>query len=474
MPAFIEWDEVVSWFAERYKCNRADAKTEADRQRRIWSDNKAESPIMHIKVKCARTGDELPQWKGRKTPPAYLKFGLIPENASDDDLCVVLARGIGKGYATVAMLKEILAKAYGKLEADSKRDYIKKHLRSLVKYCPIFKVYRLAGTKPPRSDADVAGLKNRRNADLKQYGNLPADGLYHVLPGKTYARDDSQMLAFIMSANPNIENLGEAEGEFNRIRRRKYVWEYKRDADDFTCGRYFKLEARKANTGNTPESAPSIPAAPIATPAEKEEDPTLTDEMRDFISDLPWLVSGEFWRQVGAKFDMSLSKVLDVIRYKAKEEGLVVGYNTVYIRPANMNGLCYCGTKAYERWKVEYEAERMEAERLAQEARERAERQRTAAEREVESKRLAEELRAKQEAEKAEHIAAGEIRVCGIWLKPNGYTEPTPEQEAEYERISLEAFAEQLQREEDKENEEREKWEEQQRQRDALQEAVNA
>jgi hypothetical protein len=229
----MEWkegdDSVVAWFMERYKCTRADAKLEADTQRKFWSANKTESPIHYIKVTCARTGQEVGMWKGRRTPPAYLKFGLIPPDASDDDLCVVLARGIGKGYVTLDMLKEILAKAYGKLEVDAKRDHIKKHLRSLVIYDKTFKVYRMAGTRKPRSEADVARLRDKHNADLKQYGNLPETGLYHVLPGEEYNPAKSEVLAFILSANPNLENLEDAEREFNRIRRRSRIWDWKPD-----------------------------------------------------------------------------------------------------------------------------------------------------------------------------------------------------------------------------------------------------
>jgi hypothetical protein len=305
-----------------------------------------------------------------------LKFGLIPPDADDDSLPVVLARGIGKGYVTVAMLKEILAKAYGKLEVDNKRGYIKKHLRHLVRYDKTHKVYYLTGTLKPKSNGQVAALRDVPSADRQQYGHFPETGLYYTLPGEEYAPEKSEVLAWLMSANPNLENLDDALREYARLRkkRRGSILEFRPDDEHGhnRTGKWFLKPTRKATSkttskaadpnadDNKPESAPSIPLAEEkSTLTEKF---TLTDEMRDFISDLPWLVSGEFWRQVGAKFDMSLSKVLDVIRHQAKEEGLVVGYNTVDIRPANITGMEYCGKNAYERWKVEYEAKRQAEE----------------------------------------------------------------------------------------------------------------
>jgi hypothetical protein len=520
-----DWHRVVEYFQSFYKGTMEKARERADRERKTLFADREKSRI--------RFDEDNQCWRGRKTKPAYEKFGKRRPGDNPDSLRNVLIREVRNAYLTTEELQTLLEDVYGD-EWESK--FKQARTKRILVRNKTFGVWHLWTTQPPTHKTDGMTIGNRRTYYALVYDEM--DGLRHDSDP-----EKSEVLGFILSRQPG-NDLAWAQTEFKRARQcgafkfthekgyesSRGFWSVIKtsqprplpieDADDedveelepvkesepkkntIPNSRYARLV--KANAGSLewmpvfigteeeraekskvwfqkqfdelvgmigcknlefemfydavlnydglfltfpmtiettggPEEAYAIAGVGTYERLNAKKVPELTDEMRDFIAEQTWLIKRSFWQAIADEFDLDWKEVRDRIFREAEEEGLVVAYNALRIRPANMTGLEYCGSSAYASWKSQHLAEQERARQAEDERRER----------EAETKRLAEELRAKQEAEaqalrdqikaqekaeaeriRQEHIAAGEVCFCGIWLKCNGRIEPTPEEEA--------------------------------------------
>jgi hypothetical protein len=362
-----DWHRVVEFFQSFYSGTMEKARERADRERKTLFADREKSRI--------RFDEDNQCWRGRKTKPAYEKFGKRRPGDNPDSLRNVLIREVGKAYLTTDELQTILEDVYGD---EWKSKFSQARTKHILVRNKTFGVWHLWTTQPPTHATDGMTIGNRRTYYAEVYADM--DGLRHDSDP-----EKSEVLAFLLSRQAR-NDLTWAQEEF-RTARQCGAFKFAHEKG-FEASRGFWSVIKT----NQPQVIAEEPGEPVESEdsAEPEEpELTLTDEMREFIAEQPWMVKRLFWQAIADKFDLGWKEVRDHIFLEAEEEDLVVAHNTVRIRPANMTGLEYCGISAYESWKRTYLTEEEERRQAEDERRER----------EAEAKRLAEELRAKQEAE---------------------------------------------------------------------------